>query len=158
MNLRRSCISCCLWVPLISTSCSSDSGCPFIGSVPFSTMYFSMSRRSNTWLDTGETHGCSGNSLETEQQRHSDFYQFFDSKGKSRELCDVSGGTAWLLTLAHLASSVSTVAQRACNANLCINLRSLTCTNQRHRLGQNLKITSDGGITLVSFSQSVSCS
>ena len=51
--------------PLISTSCSSDSGCPFIGSVPFSAMYFSMSRRSNTWLDTGETHGCSGTSLET---------------------------------------------------------------------------------------------
>lgn len=51
--------------PLISTSCSSDKGCPFIGSVPFSAMYFSMSLRSNTWLDTGETQGCSGTSFET---------------------------------------------------------------------------------------------
>lgn len=52
-------------LPLISTSCSSDKGWPFIGSVPFSAMYFSISLRSNTWLDTGETHGCSGPSLET---------------------------------------------------------------------------------------------
>lgn len=51
--------------PLMSMSCSSDSGWLFTGSVPFSAMYFSMRRRSYTWLDTGDTHGCSGTSLET---------------------------------------------------------------------------------------------
>lgn len=51
--------------PLMSMSCSSDNGWLLTGSVPFSAMYFSISRRSYTWLDTGDTHGCSGTSLET---------------------------------------------------------------------------------------------
>ena len=52
-------------LPLISISCSSDMGSPLIGSVPFSAIYFSISRLSNTQLDDGETQGCSGTSLLT---------------------------------------------------------------------------------------------
>ena len=49
-------------------SCSSDTGSPLMGSVPFSAIYFSISRLSNTQLDDGETHGCSGTSLLTIQR------------------------------------------------------------------------------------------
>lgn len=67
--------------PLMSMSCSSDSGWLFTGSVPFSAMYFSISRRSYTWLDTGDTHGCSGTSLETAKRR--------DGTGTGTGLCPV---------------------------------------------------------------------
>ena len=36
-----------------------------MGSVPVSLIYFSTSRLSNTWLDTGDSTGCSGTSWET---------------------------------------------------------------------------------------------
>ena len=55
--------------PLISISCSSETGSPLIGSVPFSAMYFSISRLSNTQLEEGETQGCSGTSLLTKKYR-----------------------------------------------------------------------------------------
>ena len=55
-------------LPLISMSCSSETGSPLMGSVPFSAIYFSISRLSNTQLDDGETHGCSGTSLLTIQK------------------------------------------------------------------------------------------
>lgn len=70
-------------LPLISTSCSSDKGWPFIGSVPFSAMYFSISLRSNTWLDTGETHGCSGTSFET-MIKHNDSLKSYTNNNTTR--------------------------------------------------------------------------
>jgi len=41
------------------------SSMPFIGSVLFSFIYFSIRRLSKIEPDTGETTGCSGTSLET---------------------------------------------------------------------------------------------
>lgn len=53
----------------MSTNCSTVNSRPFIGSVLFSFMYFSMRRLSNIEPDTGETTGCSGTSLETKKYR-----------------------------------------------------------------------------------------
>ena len=54
--------------PLISSSCSSARGSPVMGSVPFSRRYFVTRRRSNTWLETGESTGSSGTSLQTARE------------------------------------------------------------------------------------------
>jgi len=51
---------------LMSTNCSKVNSSPFIGSVLFSLIYFSMRRLSKIEPDTGDTTGCSGTSLETE--------------------------------------------------------------------------------------------
>lgn len=98
--------------PLISTSCSSDKGWPFIGSVPFSAIYFSISLRSNTWLDTGETQGCSGTSFETVIKNAGEALKScINNNTKSKELGGlvprfVEGANAWPLALAKLASSL----------------------------------------------------
>ena len=57
-------------IPLMCTSWSSERGSPFIGSVPFSEIYFSTSLRSNTHWDTGDTQGCSGTSPLTKMKRN----------------------------------------------------------------------------------------
>jgi len=49
----------------MSTSCSTVNSSPFIGSVLFSLIYFSIRRLSKIDPDTGDTTGCSGTSLET---------------------------------------------------------------------------------------------
>ena len=46
-----------------------SSGSPFMGSVWFSCRYFSISLRSNIWLEIGDRTGCSGTSLLMEQIR-----------------------------------------------------------------------------------------
>lgn len=53
---------------LTSISISFVNSLPEMGSMPFSKMYFSMSRRSKIDPDTGDTTGCSGTSLETENK------------------------------------------------------------------------------------------
>jgi len=50
----------------MSTNCSRVNSSPFIGSVLFSLIYFSIRRLSKIEPDTGDTTGCSGTSLETE--------------------------------------------------------------------------------------------
>lgn len=55
----------CIYLLLISMSCSTDNSFPDIGSIPFSTIYFSIRRFSKIAPDTGETTGCSGTSLDT---------------------------------------------------------------------------------------------
>lgn len=57
-------------LPLISTNCSKVSGCPLIGSAPFSLMYFSTNLFSKTAPLAGETTGCSGTSLLTKAKGH----------------------------------------------------------------------------------------
>ena len=47
---------------LIASSCSSAKGSPLMGSVPFSSMNFTISLLSNTWLETGDNTGSSGTS------------------------------------------------------------------------------------------------
>uniref|UniRef100_A0A2M4C845 Putative secreted protein n=1 Tax=Anopheles marajoara TaxID=58244 RepID=A0A2M4C845_9DIPT len=47
-----------------SINSSAVSGCPLIGSHSFSTMYFSIRRRSKMAPDLGDIHGCSGTSFE----------------------------------------------------------------------------------------------
>lgn len=54
-------------VLLMSISSSAVNDLPLIGSIPFSTMYFSIIRLSNTAPEEGETTGCSGTSFETEK-------------------------------------------------------------------------------------------
>lgn len=56
-----------LWVniPFKSISCSTLSSLLLMGSVPFSAMYFSRSRRSKTAPESGDTTGWSGTSLLT---------------------------------------------------------------------------------------------
>lgn len=51
-------------------SCSIVSSLPLIGSTPFSVTYFSMRRLSNIDPETGDTTGCSGTSLETENYKN----------------------------------------------------------------------------------------
>lgn len=70
-------------------------------------MYFSISLRSNTWLDTGETHGCSGTSLET--RKKADYMNINITTNKAYVLSQLVGGNAWPLTLAKLATSISVV-------------------------------------------------
>uniref|UniRef100_A0A2M4D6F0 Putative secreted protein n=1 Tax=Anopheles darlingi TaxID=43151 RepID=A0A2M4D6F0_ANODA len=47
-----------------SINSSAVSGCPLIGSHSFSTIYFSIRRRSKMAPDLGDIHGCSGTSFE----------------------------------------------------------------------------------------------
>jgi hypothetical protein len=55
---------------LMSTRLSAVSGSPFMGSVPFSAIYFSIKRRSYIEPETVDTTGCSGVSLLTEKRRN----------------------------------------------------------------------------------------